>query len=415
MKFFYFLPLQTNAVKIPKLSDDESVITNETDTESVKETNGNGRTDSINDTKMETHEINGDETETMKIDEKTETKDIPITQPECDYKNKIANLDVVDVVANDIIKGEKDSKPLTEVDEVMKTNEPLPMEVADEKPSDKKETEDIEMEVTPIVAEIIIPKPKADAAEVDQSAKIVEIAADVDAKVVTEPALVTESIPEIASDEQQTDKKEEELPVKVPSEEPTDVSLKQNGDHTDAKVEKENELKIEEAKPKTEIDNKQNNVTVDSESNDKNQQKDVEVEKVVESDEKVAASENGAKEKIEETDNKENIPVEIKEKENIIEIPIHIDGDIQAAQKPSIVSATNGNGVASKDDLLEVVAAATNSNKEKMSRIELIIEEKNNDNGQVTETTTHIVKEFTIVKNNLCESVENAEILPENV
>lgn len=417
-------------MKIAKLSDDESAaITNDaesvketTTAESVTETNGINRTDSIKDTTMETHVSNGDETElTTKNDEKTETTtDIPITQPECDHKNKTVNLDV-DVVAQDIIKGEKDSKPLLEVDAVIKTNEALPMEiVTDEKPSETKETEDIEMEATPIDAELNS-KPKADAIEDDESAKIVEVASD-----EAEPKHVSEEVPvvPVIPSDDQTDKTEpaekvssEEIVEKNNAERTTDVSLKQNGDHKEeVKVDNESD-KLEDTKPKAENDEKIN-VTVESVNSDTTQPKEVETEKIekIENVEKPAAIENGAKEN-EEMDNKENIPVEIKEKENIIEIPIHIDGDIQAAPtKPSITSATNGNGVAaSKDDSLETSTTATNSNKEKMSRIELIIEEKNNDNGQLTETTTHIVKEITIVKNNVCESVENVEIMPENV
>lgn len=358
---------------------------------------------------METHVSNGYETElTTKKDDKTEkTAEIPITQV-CDYKNKTVNLDV-DVVAQDIIKGDKDSKPLIEVDDVIKANEALPMEVVDEKPSETKESDDVEMEATPIDAEINS-KTKSDTKIVDdESTKDIAVTADdVDSKTVAEQVT---AIPDVTSDKQA---ETTEVSEKVSSEEIVDKNnaasgaLKQNGDQNGDRAEviaEKEQDKIEETKPKAEIVEPKP-IIAESESNDTNQPKEV------------AAIENGAKEN-EQTDNKENIPVEVKEKENIIEIPIHIDGDIQAAQKPSIVQATNGNGVASKDDSLEVAAAAaTNSNKEKMSRIELFIEEKNNDNGQLTETTTHIVKEIkevTIVKNNVCEAVENVEKLPEAV
>lgn len=412
--------MQTNAVKIAKLSDDgESVITNKTNAESVTDTNGINRTDSINDTTMETHVSNGEETElSTKNDEKTEITDIPITQPECDYKNKIANLEVVDVVAQDIIKGEKDSKPLSEVEDVIKTNEQLPMEIVDEKLSATKETEDIEMETTPIDTELNS-KPKSDVIEVVETTKIVDAATDIDSKHVSEQVPVIP--PEIKSDKTESTEKvsSEEIVDKNNAETTTDSSSKQNGAHTVVDAEKAQNVKIEDTKPNVEIKEK-TNVTVASESNDTNQPKkeeDLELEKVENVVEKVAAAiENGGAKESDEIDNKENIPVDIKEKENIIEIPIHIDGDIQSAQKPSIITATNGNGVASKDDSLETAATTTHcSNKEKMSRIELIIEEKNNDNGQLTETTTHIVKEITIVKNNVCESVDNVEVSPENV
>lgn len=408
-----FLPLQTNAVKIAKLSDDESVITNETNAESVPETNGIERTDM----KIETHVSNGTETETdMKNHEKTEQNDIPIT---CDVNNKIDNLDV-DVVPEDKNKGEIDSTPLI-VDEVIKEKDELPMDVVDEKPSEIKVTEEIAMDVTPIDTELIT-KAKSDVDENDKSTKIVEDATAAVSEQVKEPVTMN---PVVIS-EIQTEKTD--VPEKVAIEEiddkenvttTTEIPSKQNGDHNNINVEIEND-KLEEKKQQCESgDADPTNATVEKESNEvQNQQKDVELEKmdVTESDEQMAATnENGAKEKNDAVDNKENIPIDtIKEKENIIEIPIHIDGDIQPAQKPSIITATNGNGVSSKDDVIEV-ATATNSNKEKMSRIELIIEEKNNDNGQLTETTTHIVKEITIVKNNVCESAENVEILPENV
>ncbi|KAG4075718.1 hypothetical protein HA402_003543 [Bradysia odoriphaga] len=405
-KFEDVVTAETNAIKIAKLSDEESVTTNDTIPESVTETNGIDRTDSINDTKMETLCSNSDELTKTKNDVKTETTDIPITQTECDHKDKTDNLDV-DVVEQDIVKGEKDSKPQTEVEAAIKLDEALPMEVVDDKPADKKETEDIEMETTPIEVEPN-KKPK-DIIDDDELAKVVEITADTVDKLLADPIAAT---PDIKSDEQ-TDKEEVSTEKLSKAEivdennvaKTTDVPSQQNGDHTEGNNVEKSADETKDTHPKTE--------PVVGEGTDTTEPKEIEIEKSLDSDEKVETIEKDAKE-AEEIDNKENIPVEIKEKENIIEIPIHIDGD---AQKPSIITTTNGNGVATKDDALETAATAaattTNSNKEKMSRIELIIEEKNNDNGQLTETTTHIVKEI-IVKNNTCELVDNDK-MAENV
>ncbi|KAJ6640198.1 Enolase-phosphatase E1 [Pseudolycoriella hygida] len=286
---------------------------------------------------------------------------------------------------------------------------PAPEVTAPEVPA----SEDIEMEdVSPIIKEVTeVNKPKSDGTEDDGSAKIIEDISDVVEQVDVKP--------EVASEDKT---KKMDLQEKLASEETVDndkaeksneVPMQQNGNVTDVNVEKENAIT-----EKTKQDNdEQTNINVDSESGTNEQkEKDNEMEVVVEkneNEEKVAASENGAKEN-EVSDNKENIPVEIKEKENIIEIPIHIDSDNQSAQKPTIIPATNGNGVASsKDASLEGAATATNSNKEKMSRIELIIEEKNNDNGQLTETTTRVVKEMIL--KHIGETVENIEIVPENV
>lgn len=395
--------MQTTATKIAKLSD-------VTTTDSVAETNGIDRTDSIKeDTKMETVCSNSDELTKTENDVKTET-DIPITRTECDHKD---NLEV-DVVEQDIVKGGKDSKPRPEVDDTIKEDEALPMEVVDDKPTEKQEkpeTDDIEMESTPNDTEII-KKPK-EVNDDDELAKVVEIPMDTAEENLTNPITAT---PEIKSDNQ-TDKVKEEVSTEKLStveiveenngEKQTVDTPSQNGNHTETiNTEKSTDEK-DETDQKTE---KVDVITTDT----TDEPKEVEKEKSSESDEKVETIEKDAKE-AEEIDNKENIPVEIKEKENIIEIPIHIDGDAPPAQKPSIITNTNGNGVATKDDVLETAAAATtaNSNKEKMSRIELIIEEKNNDNGQLTETTTHIVKEI-IVKNNTCESVDNDKIA-ENV
>ncbi|XP_037025761.1 enolase-phosphatase E1 [Bradysia coprophila] len=412
-KFEDIVTAETNAIKIAKLSDEESVTTNDTTPESVTETNGIDRTDSINDTKMETLCSNSDELTKTKNDVKTETTDIPITQTECDHKDKTDNLDV-DVVEQDIVKGEKDSKPQTEVEAAIKVDEALPMEVVDDKPVEKKETEDIEMETTPIEAEPN-KKPK-DINDDDELAKVVDITSDTVDKHLTDPITAT---PDTKSDEQ-TDKEElsteklskAEIVAEIVDEnnveKKTEVPSQQNGDHTVGNNEEKSADETQDTHSKTE--------PAVGESADTTEPKKIEIEKSLDSDEKVETIEKDAKE-AEEIDNKENIPVEIKEKENIIEIPIHIDGD---AQKPSIITTTNGNGVATKDDALETAATAataatttTNSNKEKMSRIELIIEEKNNDNGQLTETTTHIVKEI-IVKNNTCELVDNDK-MAENV
>lgn len=357
---------------------------------------------------METLCSNSDDLTKTKNDVKTETTDIPITQNECDHKDKTDNLNI-DVVEQDVVKGEKDSKPQTRSNDMIKDDEALPMEVVEDKPTEKNECEDIEMETTTPPIDTELNGKTKDVSDDDELAKVVELPSEMVEGRLVEPITAT---PEIKSDEQanETEVSKVEIVDENNVEKPIDTPSQQNGDHPE-------ESNAEKAAKETEDTNVETDGVIDA-SIDTNEPpvKEVENEKLLENEEKVDMTEKIAKE-AEEIDNKENIPVEIKEKENIIEIPIHIDGDVNSAQKPSIITTTNGNGVTTKDDALETAATTaattTNSNKEKMSRIELIIEEKNNDNGQLTETTTHIVKEI-IVKNNTCELVTNDNVA-ENV